>query len=133
MAIAAAAAKMGIGVYAPLTVERCDLVFDLRPKLVRVQCKWAVRDGDVVVVRCTSRRGREGYVRTVYTPDEVDAIAAYCLELDRCYFLPIRECANRRAVQLRLAPTRNNQVLRVNWAEDFAFEATLRQRIDMGP
>jgi hypothetical protein len=27
----------------------------------------------------------------MYSHDEVDAFAAYCAELDRCYFLPI-EC-----------------------------------------
>ena len=43
------------------TVERYDLIFDLCPRLVRVQCKWARRDGDVVVVRCYSnRRNRDG-------------------------------------------------------------------------
>jgi ribosome silencing factor RsfS/YbeB/iojap len=38
LAVASAAAKLGIGVLKPLTDgERYDLIFDLRPKLVRVQ------------------------------------------------------------------------------------------------
>jgi hypothetical protein len=132
-AVAAAAAKLGVGVYAPLTVERYDLIFDLRPRLIRVQCKWAARQGDVVVVRCvTCRRGREGYVRTVYTPDEVDAIAAYCLDLDACYFLPISLFPARTAIQLRLSPTRNNQTRGVHLASQFEFEATLPQQVQ-GP
>ncbi|MFL5950587.1 MAG: group I intron-associated PD-(D/E)XK endonuclease [Gaiellaceae bacterium] len=40
LAIAKAAADLGIGVWAPFTVERYDLIFDLRPRLIRVQCKW---------------------------------------------------------------------------------------------
>ena len=52
-AVIHAAIKLGIGVFKPLTDgERYDLIFDLRPRLVRVQCKWAVRQGDVIVVRC---------------------------------------------------------------------------------
>jgi hypothetical protein len=61
----------------------------------------------------------------VYVADEVDAIAAYCAPLDRCYFLPLASLTQRRYVQLRLAPTRNNQRRGINWAEDFEFGATL--------
>lgn len=125
-AIAATAAKLGVGVFRPLTVERYDLIFDLRPELVRVQCKWAARYEDVLVVRCrTCRRGRDGFIRSRYTADEVDAFAAYCLELDRCYFLPLDRFQGRSTIQLRLAPTKNNQQLAVNWAAEFEFEATL--------
>jgi hypothetical protein len=125
-AIAAAAVKLDIGVYRPLTVERYDLIFDLRPELVRVQCKWAARHGDVLVVRCGScRRGRDGFIRRRYTTDEVDAIAAYCLELDRCYFLPLDRFPRSSAIQLRVGPTKNNQRLAVNWAAEFEFGATL--------
>jgi hypothetical protein len=130
-AIACAAIRLGIGVLKPLNDGlRHDLLFDLHPRLVRVQCKWATRDGDVVVVRCRScRRGRDGYVRRSYSADEVDAIAAYCLDLDRCYFLPIDRFAGYTTVLLRLAPTRNNQKLGVNWAEHFEFDATLGQLV----
>ena len=42
LAIAHAASKLPIGVLKPLNDgERYDLVFDLRPSLLRVQCKWA--------------------------------------------------------------------------------------------
>ena len=43
---------LGIGVSRPLDDERYDLILDLRPNLLRVQCKWAKRHGDVIVVRC---------------------------------------------------------------------------------
>ena len=48
LAIARAAAELGIGVWGSFTVERYDLVFDLRPRLVRVQCKWATRRGAII-------------------------------------------------------------------------------------
>jgi hypothetical protein len=84
-AIACEAIKLGIGVFRPLTDERYDLIFDLRPKLLRIQCKWATCRGGVMTIWCvSSRRAAEGFRRRTYTAEEVDAIAAYCLEIDRC-------------------------------------------------
>jgi PD-(D/E)XK endonuclease len=54
--------------------------------------------------------------------------AAYCADVGKCYFLPIAEFANRIAIQLRLAPSRNNQNLRINWAADYEFAAKLGDR-----
>jgi PD-(D/E)XK endonuclease len=77
-AIALAAVELGVGVSRPIGDERYDLIFDLRPELVRVQCKWATRYGDVMIVRCnSSRRNADGLLRTFYKADEIDAIAAY--------------------------------------------------------
>src|SRR5262249_8754505 len=101
LANAKAAADFGIGVWGSLTVERYDLIFDLRPRLVRVQCKWASRHGDVITVPChRNRRNRNGLLRQHYSPEDIDAYAAYCPEVDRCYFLPIEEFANRIAILL---------------------------------
>jgi hypothetical protein len=126
LAIAKAAADLGIGVWAAHTVERFDLIFDLRPRLVRVQCKWANRYGDVIIVRCYSnRRSRDGMLTRAYSPEDIDAFAAYCAATDDCYFLPLDSFPHRRNIQLRLSPTRNNQARRINWARDYEFAATL--------
>jgi PD-(D/E)XK nuclease superfamily protein len=124
-AIAYAATKLGFGVLRPLADgERYDLVLDLRPTLVRVQCKWAVMRGQVIEVRTgTNRRGPDGFIRTTYRHDEIDAIAAYCEALDRCYLLSISLAAGRSAFYLRLAPSKNNQRLGVNWASDYELGA----------
>ena len=126
-AIAAHATRLGIEVYRPVAEGgRYDLIFDLESSLVRVQCKWAVRRGSVVAVRCYScRRTRTGMVRRKYLATEIDAFAAYCLELDTCYFLPIRQFEGSSVIHLRIAPARNNQQLAVNWAADYEFPATL--------
>ena len=78
--IAAEAARLGIPVLRPMTEhERYDLVFELDGELKRVQCKSAPRKGDVVAVRfVANRRGPNGFIRTKYTADEIDAVAAYC-------------------------------------------------------
>ncbi len=126
LAIARQAAELGIGVWAAYTVERYDLIFDLRPQLMRVQCKWASRYEDVVIVRCCSnRRSRDGLLTKLYSADQIDAFAAYCADTDHCYFLPLATFAGRSAIRLRLAPTRNNQAAGVNWAKDFEFAAKL--------
>jgi hypothetical protein len=98
--VVCASIRLGIGVWKPVrSGERCDLIFDVGGTLIRVQCKWAVRRGEVILVRCYScRRTREGFVKHTYTRQEVDAIAAYCPDLDRCYFLPLdRFCRGRRS------------------------------------
>src|SRR5205823_1271414 len=85
--IIAAAVRIGIGVLKPINDGlRYDLMFDLSSRLVRVQCKWAVRRVAVVVVPLRScRRTRDGYLRCPYTADETDAIAAFCAEINRCF------------------------------------------------
>jgi PD-(D/E)XK endonuclease len=130
MAIAWAAIRKGIGVFRPLTDgERYDLIFDLRPRLVRVQCKWAVRSGDVIFVRAYScRRTSTGIRRRHYEADEVDVIAAYCPDLDRCFYIPLAEMRGTAGIQLRLSPTANNQQRGIRWADDFDLE-----RLELAP
>jgi len=113
------AIKLGIGVFKPVAEERCDFIFDLHPRLVRVQCKWASRYGDVVVLRLYSnRRTINGMKRSTYSPEEVDAFAVYSPDTGQCYFIEISEVGGRTAVQLRLADTRNNQRSKINWARN---------------
>jgi hypothetical protein len=133
-AIVHAAIKLGIGVLKPLSDgHRYDLVFDIGSHLVRVQCKWAVRRGEVVVVSCRSaRRNREGFLRRPYSRDEIDLIAAYCAALDRSFVLPPHLFAGRPAVQLRLSPAKNNQLVGINWASEYEFAATLGRQV-LGP
>ena|SRR5215217_5573131 len=125
MAIAAEAAKLDIGVLKPLGEgERYDLVLDMRPRLLRVQCKWAQKKGEVVAIHTgTCRRVYGGYKRTTYSADEVDALAAYCAALERCYLLPIHVIAGQSHIHLRLAPARNNQRALVNWAHEYELGA----------
>jgi hypothetical protein len=121
------AAKLGIEVYCPIAQGgRFDLILLLGSRLVRVQCKWAPLVGDAVAVRCcSSRRAREGFRKRGYAADEIDAYAAHCAALGQNYLLPIELFPNQREIRLRLVSTRNKQRLRVNWAEEYEFAATL--------
>ena len=129
-AIIHAATRLGISVYTPVAEGgRYDMIFELGSRLVRVQCKWAPRHDDVVVLRCyRARRNRQGLIRRIYLEGEIDAFAAYCADVDRCYFLPYELFAGRTQVHLRLGPCRNNQRNGVNWARDYEFAATLGDR-----
>jgi PD-(D/E)XK endonuclease len=122
MAIAWDAFKAGVDVFRPVVEGgRCDFVFDTGLALLKVQCKWGVRQGEVVSVRLTSSCRKAGgkYLRRVYNPDEIDLVAAYCAELDQCYYLPISLVAGRRQIYLRLAPAKNNQRAGLKWAKHY--------------
>jgi PD-(D/E)XK endonuclease len=128
MAIAWEATRQGIEVYRPLSEGgRFDMIFLLGDQLARVQCKWAPRLGDAIVVRCYScRRAREkGYEDGSIAPSRSMRSRRTAPDNGRCHYLPIDWIGGRRQILLRLAPTQNNQRLGIHWAEDFEFAATL--------
>ena len=117
---------LGVSVARPLDDERYDLILDLGSQLFRVQCKYARRIGNVVVVRCRRcRRGASGFIHRRYAPGEIDAIAAFCPDTESCYLLPYEISVSQAAVYLRLDRTLNNQVTGIRWAKDYEFAARL--------
>ncbi len=124
-AVALAAIRLGLQVYRPLGEGgRYDLIIDAGHRLWRVQCKWSSRREDVVPVRCrSSRRAREGLRARGYTAEEIDAYAAYCPELDKCYLIPIDQFPGQGGIHLRLGPAKNSQRGAIIWARDFDFAA----------
>ena len=127
--VAAAAIELGFVVLRPLCEgARYDLVIDIGGLLLRVQCKWASRHGSVLSVRCiTSRHTPSGYLRSTYSADEIDAVAAYAPGPGACYLIPIEEACGRCTLSLRLGPTANNQAENVRWARDYELEPSLRR------
>ena len=119
--------KLGYDVYRPLNDgTRYDLIIDIDGRLLRVQCKWGSRRGDVISIHCCrSRRTATGHLKRAYTAGEVDAFGIYCAELDRCYLLPIDGFSGQKQIRLRLAPARNNQREGIHWAEAYEFAARL--------
>jgi hypothetical protein len=127
--ISALAIQLGLTVLRPLCEgSRYDLVIDLQPALLRVQCKLAQRLGGVLVARLrTNRCTPAGYVSTTYTAAQIDAICAYSPELHRCFLVPAQEVAGLGAIHLRLDPTQNNQAHGVRWAHDYELDAMVRR------
>jgi prevent-host-death family protein len=132
--IAAAAIELGIPVLKPMSEHgRYDLVFEVGTRLLKVQCKWANRRGDVVAVHLGgSYLSPRGYVRSTYRADEIDLIAAYCGDLEQCYPLPIGLVAGQHMVHLRLAPAKNRQRAALNWAADHQFPGAIAQLGERG-
>jgi prevent-host-death family protein len=127
--IAAAAAELGIPVLQPMTEHgRYDLVFEIGGRLLRVQCKWGRVEGDVVIVRlCNFRITTHGRKRTKYLAGEIDAVAAYCGDLDRVYLVPAELAVGRSQLNLRLRPTQNGQRAALNWATEFELPGAVAQ------
>ena len=130
-AIAAAATKLGVSVLRPIVEHgRYDLAFEIGTRLLRVQCKWGQLDDAGAVVRValkSNRRTPSGYVQRAYTADEIDLVAVYCAQLDRCYLLPIELVAGRRAIHLRLRPPLNGQRACIQLASSFEFDGAVAQ------
>jgi PD-(D/E)XK nuclease superfamily protein len=125
-AIIKAAVELGLGVSRPVLESRYDLVFDLGSELLRVQCKWARRVHEVIVVACQShRRSASGTIRRLYARHEVDAFAAYCPDTSCCYFIPFDDVPASGSLNLRLSPARNGQSRGIRWASEYEFAATL--------
>ena|SRR5215211_181869 len=126
LAIALEASRLGIEVLRPLVEgSRYDLVFDCAGELKRVQCKWANKKGDIIAVQTGGNyhSPTKGYVRSTYAAREVDAVAAYCAAIGRCYYLPIEEVAGLSYIHLRLNPARNSQRAGIRMAQQFEFGA----------
>ena len=97
--IAVAATELDIPVLRPIVEHaRYDLAFEIGDRIYRVQCKWGGlhEDGAVVRVNLTSSWCTPtGYERRYYKASEIDLVAVYCGELDRCYLLPVSLVAGR--------------------------------------
>jgi hypothetical protein len=121
-ALVAHATRLGIEVYRPVGEGgRFDCIFVLGDgRLSRVQCKWATFRGDTVLFRSYScRRTATGQQRRTYTVNEIDAFGVYCLELDRCWYVPASIVCPQHEFSLRLRPAKNNQQKSVHWAADY--------------
>jgi hypothetical protein len=131
--VAAALTRLDLVVLRPLADGgRYDLVVDTGSHMIRIQCKWASRHESVLIVRClTSRHTPRGYLRTTYSADQIDAIAAYSPDTDNCYLIPIGEVEGRSMISFRLAPTHNNQERRVRWARDYELSTSLERHWGM--
>jgi prevent-host-death family protein len=130
LAIAKEAASLGLSVFAPLTEhERYDLVIGVAGRLLRVQCKWGAHKGDVICVRVgsCSHSPTQGYLRSTYDRSEIDVVAVYCGDLNRCYLLPVDLIAGQGAIHLRLAPARNNQRAALNLAVNYELRGAIAQ------
>ncbi len=130
-AIAAAATALDVPVLRPIVEHaRYDLAFEIGKDILRVQCKWGGLDRDGAIVKVSLQSNYltpAGYVRNSYAPEEIDLVAVYCGDLDRCYLLPSSLACGRTSVFLRLTPPKNGQRACINLASDFEFDGAIAQ------
>ena len=130
-AIALEAIRLGIPVLKPVAEHgRYDLGFEVGGRILRVQCKWGCLDNAAGTIRVSlqsSWLSPRGYVRSCYSEDEIDLVAVYCGDLDRCYLLPSALVAGRREIHLRVSPARNAQRACINVATDFELSGAIAQ------
>ena len=135
-AILAAATKLGVPVLRPVVEHaRYDLAFEIGDEILRVQCKWGALDRDGAIIKVSLRSSwctPTGYEHRQYQPDEIDLVAVYCGDLDRCYLLPHELVVGRSGIWLRLRPPKNAQKASVNLASQFEFQGAVAQ-LDRAP
>jgi hypothetical protein len=68
-----------------------------------------------------------GYRYANYAASDVDAIAAYCGDLDTCYLIPIADVGGRSMLSLRLAPAANGQAVAIRWPATYEFSGAIAQ------
>jgi hypothetical protein len=128
--IALAAIRAGCTVSRPLTDHPpYDLVIEAPGRLLRVQCKWAAFQRGVIQVRLRrcSHSPTQGYIRSSYGPDEIDAVAAYCDDLRECFLIPIALVDGQDWISLRVDPARNGQRAALHLAADYTLPGAIAQ------
>jgi hypothetical protein len=116
-AIALEAIKLGVPVLKPIAEHgRYDLGFEIGGRILRVQCKWGSFVNAAGTIRVSLQRSwlsPTGYVRSCYSEDEIDLVAVYCGDLDRCYLLPSALVADRREIHSS-SISRSNRATRLH-------------------
>ncbi len=102
----------------PTSVERYDLIIDDRQKLFKTQIKYI--DGKCKncdgAVKATVNNGPGSPL--TYTAEEIDLILAYLPSVNKIVAMSPEHFVGKTALQIRIAPTKNNQSKGVFFAED---------------
>ncbi len=116
--VIAEAIKKGYTVSIPFgDNKKYDLIIERNGKLEKIQVKYHSGNGKFIIV---DYRYNKGYKVKHYTKKDIDAIIVYDAYTEKCYYISSKYFAEgKRAINLRIIPTKNNQEKRVNWAKDF--------------
>lgn len=114
--------SMGFEVLQPL---RDDLRYDLAyyvedaSELIRIQCKAGRYVPEIGCIlfknfnRTGGHAGKRGYI------GEAEYFGVYCEELNKAYLIPVDLVPYTGEVHLRVMPSKNNQMKKVIWAQDY--------------
>lgn len=117
--------SMGYQVSQPLVADsRYDFIVDINSKLYRIQVKTSQIGGDneyIEFAASSSHTNTQGTIHKSYSQDEIDYFAT--IYDGNCYLMPVDKCGARKQ-RLRLKPTKNNQIVGINFAKDYLLENT---------
>jgi len=100
--VASAIRRQDYTILVPFTESgQYDLGVDTGDEFIRVQVKYAkLQDDGTVKVSCLgTNSSKTGNNTTFYTEDQIDGIAAFCGDLDQCFWIPFSEM-NRYSLTL---------------------------------
>lgn len=97
-----------------------DLIVVNESQLLKLQAKTTekVKNGAMVWELVKSRMNSKGYYKSFYDK-KIDGFALYCLENDYVGFISLDDVSNKYAISFRLDKTKNNQIKKVKFAEDY--------------
>ena len=110
--------RRGYKVALPLGEDwRFDLIVQRNGKLERLQCKYTESNGQLIKADC---RSTNNWSTIKYTTKDIDWLVVYDKTTDKCYYLPSKLLGKgKAALNLRLAPPKNNQKKDIRWAKDY--------------
>lgn len=105
----------------PLFDGRYDLIIDTQKELQRIQIKYANgkssnSSGSVVVKLEYEDRKKRLYT---YQENEVDALIVYIPQVDKLCYFPKDIFIGKRKMNIRISPSKNNQIKGTIAAEDY--------------
>ena len=116
LAIAKRLIELGYNVLFPYGEnQRYDVVAEKGSRFIRVQVKYCTPKNGVLEINC---RSSNNWSVLHYTAKEIDILAAYNPINGETYFIPSSEI-NYSSFKVRTVPTKNNQILKINFAENF--------------
>ncbi|MBI1866244.1 MAG: hypothetical protein HY005_02650 [Candidatus Staskawiczbacteria bacterium] len=95
--------------------HRYDLVAEKDSKFLRIQVKYATPKDGILNINC---RSSNNWSVLHYTEKEIDILVAYNPDNEEIYFIPVAQI-NYSSLNLRTSPAKNNQILKINFAENF--------------
>lgn len=113
-------AAQGFTVLHPLTEHApFDVVAYLRGRFYRIQVRYrSATCGAIDLDFRSVWNDRKGTHYRSMNKDDVDRVAAYCPETDRCYYVDPKDFGSR-GLTLRFTKPKNQQKKNVKLAEDF--------------
>ena len=121
--------KRGIPVSIPYGDNaRYDLIADFNGKLNRIQVKYCGDEGKTgsVICRCASCTNHTTNKHYTSYKNDVDYFVFYLAQYGKVLLVPIEIIGNKKDINFRIAPVKNNQKIGVTYAEDFLIEKMLK-------